>query len=77
MKATSNNHLRLRTLVTVAPETPTLEALGMMRSRKIGCLPVIEHGRLVGIVTAYDFLALAAEVIENQMIDCGRRREKE
>ena len=45
-------------LVTVAPETPTLEALGIMRHCKVGCLPVIENGRLVGIITAYDFLSL-------------------
>jgi predicted transcriptional regulator len=76
-KAITVEEIMKHDLVTVAPETPTLEALGMMRNRKIGCLPVIENGRLVGIVTAYDFLALSAEVIENQMIDCERRREKE
>ncbi|MBS1788315.1 MAG: CBS domain-containing protein [Acidobacteria bacterium] len=55
-----------RELVTVAPETPTLEALKIMRRLKVGCLPVVEQGRLIGIVTAYDFLALSAEIIEKQ-----------
>ncbi|MCI0392699.1 MAG: CBS domain-containing protein [Acidobacteria bacterium] len=58
-----------RDLLTVTPETPTLEALRMMRRCKVGCLPVIENGRLVGIVTAYDFLSLSVEIIEKQLQD--------
>jgi CBS domain-containing protein len=53
--------------MTVAPETLTLEALAIMRRGKVGCLPVVENGRLVGIITAYDFLALSAEIIEKQL----------
>jgi CBS domain-containing protein len=52
-------------VVTVPPETPTLEALATMRRCRVGCLPVTRDGRLVGIVTAYDFLGLAAEIVEN------------
>lgn len=55
-----------RDLVTVAPDTLTLDALKIMRRLKVGCLPVVEQGRLIGIVTAYDFLALSAEIIEKQ-----------
>ena len=55
-----------RDLATVAPDTLTLEALNIMRRLKVGCLPVVEQGRLIGIVTAYDFLALSAEIIEKQ-----------
>ena len=54
-------------LVTVEPNTSTLEALAIMRDRKVGCLPVVENGRLVGIITAYDFLSLSAEIIERQL----------
>ncbi len=50
--------------VTVSPETPTLEAIRLMREKQIGCLPVVRAGRLVGIVTAQDFLALSAELFE-------------
>jgi CBS domain-containing protein/gamma-glutamyl:cysteine ligase YbdK (ATP-grasp superfamily) len=56
-----------RDLVTVAPETPTLEALRMMRRCKVGCLPVIENGRLAGIITTHDFLSLSAEIIEERL----------
>jgi CBS domain-containing protein/gamma-glutamyl:cysteine ligase YbdK (ATP-grasp superfamily) len=56
-----------RDLMTVAPETPALEALAIMRRRKVDCLPVVENDRLVGIVTAYDFLSLSAEIIDKQL----------
>jgi CBS domain-containing protein len=58
-----------RELLTVSPETPTLEALRMMRRCKVGCLLVIENGRLAGIVTAHDFLSLSAEIIEERSQD--------
>ncbi len=66
-KEVTVKEIMIRDLFTVAPETPTLEALTIMRRRKVGCLPVVENDRLIGIVTAYDFLALSAEIIENQL----------
>jgi CBS domain-containing protein/gamma-glutamyl:cysteine ligase YbdK (ATP-grasp superfamily) len=48
--------------VSVAPTTPVAEAVELMRSRRIGSLPVVEDGRLVGIVTVYDFLESAARL---------------
>ena len=46
---------------TTAPDTPVADAARLMIERKIGCLPVIENGRLVGIVTETDFVRLVAE----------------
>ncbi|MDX2042596.1 MAG: glutamate-cysteine ligase family protein [Acidobacteriota bacterium] len=56
-----------RNPITVTATTSTLAALNIMRSQKVGCLPVVENEKLVGIVTAYDFLALSAEIIEKQL----------
>lgn len=53
--------------LTVAPQTPTLEAINLMRTNFIGCLPVVEDGRLVGIVTAYDFLNASAKLFEKYL----------
>jgi CBS domain-containing protein/gamma-glutamyl:cysteine ligase YbdK (ATP-grasp superfamily) len=54
-----------RELVTVAPDTPTLEAVALMKEHRIGCLPVVEEdGRLVGIVTDRDFVNMAAQLLE-------------
>jgi CBS domain-containing protein len=53
--------------VTVSPETSSLEALELMRSRRIGCLPVVKDGRLVGIVTERDFMDIAGELLEEKL----------
>jgi CBS domain-containing protein/gamma-glutamylcysteine synthetase len=53
--------------ITVAPETPTLDAIELMRHHNVGCLPVVIDGRLVGIVTAHDFLAVSAKLFEDQL----------
>ena len=46
--------------ITTVPETLLAEAARILGERKIGCLPVVESGRLVGIVTEADFVALVA-----------------
>jgi CBS domain-containing protein len=47
-------------VVTTSPDTPLAEAARVMLEKKLGCLPVVEGGRLVGIVTEADFVALIA-----------------
>lgn len=41
---------------TATPKTTLRQAANVMRGRLIGCLPVVDDGRLVGIVTATDVL---------------------
>ena len=43
-------------VVTVAPETPIKDVAHLMADKKIGCLPVISEGLLVGLVTTTDVL---------------------
>jgi acetoin utilization protein AcuB len=43
-----------RNLVTIGPDVPLEEAATIMRQRKIGGLPVIKNGVLVGMVTESD-----------------------
>ena len=50
--------------VTVAPDTPTLEAMRIMREQRVGCLPVVAGERLVGIVTVRDLLDVSAALLE-------------
>jgi CBS domain-containing protein len=45
-------------VVTVHPDSALSEAAVTMMERKIGCLPVVESHRLVGILTEGDFLAM-------------------
>jgi len=54
-------------LITIRPETLTLDALALMREKNIGCLPVVKDDRLVGLVTAYDFLTVSAKLLEERL----------
>jgi CBS domain-containing protein/gamma-glutamylcysteine synthetase len=56
-------------LITITPETPTLEALVLMREKNIGCLPVIKNEKLVGLITAHDFLTVSAKLFEEKLND--------
>jgi CBS domain-containing protein len=53
--------------LTVSSSTPTLEALEIMQSRRVGCLPVVDDEQLVGILTSYDFLAGAARLFREHL----------
>lgn len=44
--------------VTVGPEDTTRAVANLMRGRTIGCVPVVDKGHLVGIVTVSDLLQL-------------------
>ncbi len=43
-------------VITIAPDTPVGEAADLMVHKGIGCLPVVEGTRLVGLVTKTDLL---------------------
>jgi len=53
-----------RDLITVMPDTPTLDAIALMRRHRIGCLPVVEGGHIVAILTEEDFVGIAGKVLE-------------
>lgn len=50
--------------MTVTPDVPIAEAARLMRDSKIGGLPVVEDGRLVGIVTETDLLDCLISLLE-------------
>ncbi len=41
---------------TISPDAPLSDAARLMTEHKFGCLPVVEDGRLVGIITESDFV---------------------
>ena len=47
-------------VITTSPDTPLVDAAQLLIERKIGCLPVVENERLIGIITEGDFVALVA-----------------
>lgn len=50
---------------TVAPTDKALTAAQTMQHEKIGCLPVVDAGKLVGIVTEADFLGLVIRALSS------------
>lgn len=51
-------------VVTIEPRAPVRKAANLMRGRTIGCIPVTEGKRLVGIVTVSDLLALLGRGVD-------------
>jgi CBS domain-containing protein len=49
--------------VTIDPDAAVKDAARVMAERKIGCLPVVDGGKLVGILTETDVLRYFAGVI--------------
>jgi len=54
--------------VTVHPDTPTVEAIRLMRDQQLACLPVTRNGKLVGIVTEHDLIIVASHLLESQLV---------
>ena len=54
----------MRTDVALAsPDLPLRQAAEVLLTQKYGCLPVVESGKLVGILTASDFIRLSLELM--------------
>jgi CBS domain-containing protein/gamma-glutamyl:cysteine ligase YbdK (ATP-grasp superfamily) len=53
--------------ITASPSTSTLEAIEIMRTNRIGCLPVVDGDHLVGIVTSFDFLEASAKLFQQHL----------
>lgn len=51
-------------LITISPDASLEDAADLMNNNKIKKLPVIENGRLVGIITASDLIAYEEKLIE-------------
>ncbi len=63
--------------LTSSPDTTLREAANLLRGRTIGCLPVVENGRTVGIVTTTDLLELIGAGVERPIAKKRRRVLKE
>jgi CBS domain-containing protein len=52
---------------TVHPDTPTVEAIRLMRDKQLACLPVTRNHKLVGIVTEHDLIVVASRLLESYL----------
>jgi len=53
-------------VITVAPETPIAEAARTLLNRRIGALPVLKDGELVGIISETDMLRALIDLEEGK-----------
>jgi CBS domain-containing protein len=56
--------LMTRTVATVSPDTTIRRVANLMQGHSIGCLPVVDGGRVVGILTVSDLLQLLGRGVE-------------
>jgi len=51
-------------LFTIGPEAPVRDAIELMVDKRIGCLPVVEDGTLVGLLGESDCLRYLARLLD-------------
>jgi len=66
--------IMIRNPITVTSDTRTMDAIHLMRERKISALPVLQDGNLVGIITEKDFYRIAGELLDDSMTGADVRR---
>jgi CBS domain-containing membrane protein len=54
-------------VLTVPPDMPVTQAGELLLIHKIGCLPVLERGRLRGILTESDFVKLSLSLLDEKL----------
>ena len=53
--------------LTIHSDTTTVEAIRLMREAKVACLPVVENGKLLGLVTEHDLIVVASRLLERYL----------
>jgi len=57
------DEIMIRNPITVHPEASIMEAMDLMDTQQIGCLPVVKNNRLVGIITEQNYISIAARLL--------------
>jgi acetoin utilization protein AcuB len=65
LESTKVNVAMSAPVVSVGPNSTVQEATRLMLRHKIGGLPVVDRGKLVGIVTTIDMLRAFLEVVDS------------
>jgi predicted transcriptional regulator len=52
------SEVMVKDIITTRPDENIETAIGIMEENRIGCLPVVEHNRLIGIITGNDIKKL-------------------
>jgi acetoin utilization protein AcuB len=65
LKSTKVDAAMSTSVVSVSPNSTVQQATQLMLRHKVGGLPVVDQGKLVGIVTTVDMLRAFLEVVES------------
>jgi acetoin utilization protein AcuB len=66
LESTPVSRAMTRDPVTLRPDQLVYEAAFALYSKRFGCLPVIQDGEMVGIITTTDMLGLLVRLIRDQ-----------
>ena len=57
---------------TISPDIPVEEAIRMAKEKRVGAFPVIENGKLIGIITQSDVSAIVSDALGLEEKDMNR-----
>jgi acetoin utilization protein AcuB len=64
METTPISRVMTRSPLTVQPDQSVLDAAKLLYAKRLGCLPVVQNGELVGIITTTDMLKVLTHMLE-------------
>jgi acetoin utilization protein AcuB len=70
-ESTTAGQIMSRNLLVTSPDAPIEDAAATMRDRKVGALPVLREGRLVGLITESDIFRAFVSILK---ADAGATR---
>jgi len=71
MEGTPVSRIMIRDPMTVSPDTPLLEAASTLHETKYGAMPVVQEGRLVGILTVGDLVHALVDLLQGETTGGG------
>lgn len=66
LESTPLSKVMTRDPMTLKPDQDVADAADIFSTKRFGCLPVVDDGKLVGIVTTSDMLKLLAKIMNDQ-----------
>jgi acetoin utilization protein AcuB len=63
MEETPISRIMIQNPMTIAPDTPLLAAAETLHATKYGALPVVEDGKVIGILTDNDLIRTLVEIL--------------
>mgnify|MGYP001554404111 FL=1 len=63
------NEIMTKNPVTVKSDATTVEAIRLMREAQVACLPVVDNGKLLGLITEHDLIVVSSHLLERYLVE--------